>query len=137
MSVVTFSDWIATSAGRPASRLSVARWIDFENDAELGADGVDVEWARLCVAVDRDALEVHQDPREAAVGPLDDVMNRLFEHDFERLTATPRGRSSSPAAGGAAQSCLLRPGRGWVIPAPAATRASPNPRHGRFGVCAA
>ena len=38
MSVVTFADWMAISWAPPASSLSVARLIEPENDAELGAD---------------------------------------------------------------------------------------------------
>ena len=57
-----------------------------EDDAELDADGRDVERRVVArVALEGDAARVHEEARDAAVGPVDDVAQRVFEHAMTRL----------------------------------------------------
>ena len=56
-----------------------------EHDAELCADDVDVErGVRLRVAVDGDALEVHEEAGDAPLSPVDDLLQDGLEHERRR-----------------------------------------------------
>src|SRR5690242_6393818 len=52
-----------------------------EHDAEFCADDVDVErGVRLRVAVDGDALEVHEEAGDTPLSPVDDLLQDGLEH---------------------------------------------------------
>lgn len=57
----------------------------FEHDAELSTDDVDVERSvGLRVAIDGDALEVHQEAGDAPFSAVDDLLQDGLEHGMRR-----------------------------------------------------